>query len=88
VERILAHQLCAQSGQVTFRKPGEALEQMCRYDAVENAVAQELQAFVVGGAVTAMRERLGQEFRPGKTVTDMLLQALLVHGLVADSNAA
>jgi hypothetical protein len=46
----------AQARQVSLGKLAEALEQLRRNSAVEDAIAQELQALVVKGAVTAVRE--------------------------------
>src|SRR2546427_238294 len=74
------NQLRAQPRQLSLGKLGEALEQLGRDDAVENAVAQELQALVVKRAVAAVRECPRQELGAGKTVSDMLLKTLPVHG--------
>src|SRR6266853_963929 len=80
IQGLLAHQLRAQPRQLSLGKLGEALEQLGRDDAVENAVAQELQALVVKRAVAAVRECPRQELGAGKTVSDMLLKTLPVHG--------
>ena len=56
MQGLLAHQLRAQPRQVSLGKLVEAFEQLRCNDAVENAVAQELQALVVKRAVTAVCE--------------------------------
>src|SRR5436190_1550572 len=81
MQGLLAHQLRAQPRQIPLGNPVEAFEQLGCDHAVENAVAQELQALVVKGAVAAVREGPQQQLGPGKRVSDLLLKALPVHGL-------
>ena len=61
MERVLANQIGPHPGKVTFRQVGIAPEQRNGNDAVENPVADELQALVVGNAKTAMRQRSLQQ---------------------------
>src|SRR6266705_6916012 len=56
MQGLLAHELRSQPRQVSLGKLAEAFEQLGCNDAVENAVAHELQALVVKRAVTAVRE--------------------------------
>src|SRR5882762_886897 len=56
IQSLLAYELRPQPRQVSLGKLAEAFEQLGCNDAVENAVAQELQALVVKRAVTAVRE--------------------------------
>src|SRR6266851_3163776 len=56
MQGLLAHELRSQPRQISLGKLAEAFEQLGCNDAVENAVAQELQALVVKRAVTAVRE--------------------------------
>src|SRR5882672_7732024 len=79
MQGLLAHEVRTQPRQVPLRKVAEALEQLRRNDTVEDAVAQELQPLVVKRAVAAVRESSQEQLRPRKTVSDMLLKALLVH---------
>src|SRR5437660_608943 len=80
MQGLLAHQLSAQPRQVSLGKLVAAFEQLGCDHAVQNAVAQELQALVVQGAVTAVRKGPQQQLGPGKMVSDMLLKTLPVHG--------
>src|SRR5690242_20168737 len=81
VQRLLAHQARAQPRQVPLGQAAESLVQLRRNDAIEDAVAQELEPLVVRRAVTAMRQSLREELGPGKKISDALLKALPAHGL-------
>src|SRR6185503_4278119 len=80
MQGFLAYQVRAQPRQVSLGKLAEVLEELGRDHAVENAVAEELQPLVVRRAMAAVGESLREQLRPGKTVSDMLLETLPVHG--------
>src|SRR6185436_1897436 len=54
-----------------------------RYRAVDDAVAEELQPFVVGGAVAAVGQCAAQKLRLGKVVADGEGERLEVHSIFA-----
>ncbi len=71
---FLTHQVGAQARQFAFLERREMLIQERRDGAVEHAVAQKLEPFVVRGGVAAMRQRLPQQFRLPEAVSERLLQ--------------
>jgi hypothetical protein len=68
-----------QARQISFRQGTESLEEIRGNHAIEDAVAEELQPFVVRRAVAAMSKRLGEQPLLGKTVPDAFLKALPIH---------
>ena len=80
MQGFLTDQVGAQARHVTFSQLAiETLKQRDGGNAVENAVAEELEPFVVGRAETAMSERLLKEFQPGKAMADGPLQDVQLH---------
>src|SRR5690606_10275141 len=61
MQRVLAHEIGAQARQVAFTQAREAGEKLGGDHAVQHAVAEELQPFVVRNAVAPMRDRLLQQ---------------------------
>ena len=62
MQGVLIDQIGAQAGQAAFRLYRKALIKHQSDDAIEYAIAQELQSLVVASAETAMRQRLIQQF--------------------------
>ena len=73
-QRLLAHQARAQLGQLAFGKLREARVELVGDRAVEHAVAEKFEPFVVRRAVTAMRQRLLEEPRIGEAVAQQLFE--------------
>ena len=70
MQRRLTHQICAHSGELALRQLRKFLIQRQGDHAIENAVANKLQAFVVRRAEATMRERLAQQTRFAKGVPE------------------
>jgi hypothetical protein len=66
----LAHQAGAGAGQLPLVGLGPACMQGLGHDQVDQGVAQELQALVVGRPDAAMSQRLAQQGRVGESVAD------------------
>jgi hypothetical protein len=70
---LLPHQAGAQARQLTLLQLAESLVQLVRDAAIEDAVAEKLDALVVRGAVAAMGECLQQQGRLCETVAEFSL---------------
>jgi hypothetical protein len=73
-ERRLVHEPGAQPREIAFGKLRETLVEERGDDAVEEAVAEELQALVVRSAEAAVRDRLAREIRRGEAVPQAAFQ--------------
>ena len=76
VQAVLANEVGANTGQVTFVGIAETVEQQARDDQAQDGVAEELEALVVVGAVAAMRQGALHQSRIGEAMTDLLLQCV------------
>ena len=79
MQRLLAHQVGAQARQIALPEAGEPAVELGGDDAIEDAVAEELEALVVGRAVAAVRQRLREQRGCAKPVTQARLQGLVLH---------
>ena len=75
-EGLLAHQVCAQPGQLAFGKLREAGVELVGDRATEDAVAEEFQPLVVVRSVAAVRQRPLEETRVGERVAEQLYRPL------------
>ena len=66
-KRLLVDQVGAQPRQLAFGQRGKPLIEFERHDAIEHAVAEKLEALVVGRAVAAVGQRLPQQFGVGES---------------------
>ena len=84
MEGVLAHQRGAHARQLTLAQLTEAVEQRDRDHAVEDGIAEELEALVVGLAEAAVRERLLQQARVGKNMPEPGLELVDRHRVSAN----
>src|SRR5690606_7679322 len=78
-EGLLVDEVRAQAREVALRQAREARIELQRDDAVQNAVAEELEPLVVRGAVATMGQRPAQQLGIVETVADSPGEALDVH---------
>jgi len=84
---VLVNQVGSQARQLAFAELGKTVEQHARNRVVEDAVANELETFIIGGAKAAMRQCLAQQFWLSKKIIQRLGQApeagvLIAHGVI------
>ena len=79
VQPLLAHQARAQARQLAFPEVREPVVELGGDDAVEHAVAEELEPLVVGRAVAAVGQRLREQSGVPKPVAQALLQGVVLH---------
>ena len=75
-EGLLAHQVCAQPGELAFGKLREAGVELVGDRATEDAVAEEFQPLVVVRSVAAVRQRPLEQTRVGERVAEQLYRPL------------
>jgi len=79
MQSILADEVGTQAGQIALGASTEALVELGRGNAIENAVAQKFEPLIVRRPVAAVGQGLMEQFRPGKPESNTLLKALTVH---------
>ncbi len=84
MERVLAHQRGAHARQFALAQFAETLEQRNRDHAVENGIAEKLEALVVRLAEAAMRQRLLQQARIREHMPEPSLELVKRHRLNAN----
>ena len=80
-QRALVDQIGAQPRQFAFAELGEAVVEHARHGVVQDAVANEFKAFVIGGAVAAVGQRLAQQLRLAKRMAQPARQPVKVEGM-------
>ena len=79
VKALFAHEARAQARKLALPQGLESRVQLGGDDAVEDAVAEELQALVVRSAVAAVRQRLLEQPGIPEAVAQRVLQAVVLH---------
>jgi hypothetical protein len=88
VERLLLDEIRAQPGEIAFGKLAELPVEQRGHCTIQHRVAEKLQPLVVGLPEAAVRERLAQQAGIAKAMTECLLQAVEVHGRLANGAQA
>ena len=77
----LVHQVGAQARQLAFAQLAKLVVEHARHGVIQNAVADEFKALVIGRTVTAVRQRLTQELRLAKRMAQPAGQPVKVEGM-------